>query len=134
MALFNKGVVLKKLNRIEEAKEAYLQSIDENDEYSYTYLNLSIIYKEENNLGMAIKTISRGILKRPEEGFLYYNRGCFYNNLGCVEEAIEDLKKCIEIYAPFVKYIKKDKELQNLMKNEEFKAFIGNIDSYEEEE
>ena len=83
---------------------------------------------------MAIKTITKGILKRPEEGFLYYNRGCFYNNLGCVREAIEDLKKCIEIYTPFVKYIRKDKELQNLMENREFKAFLDSIDSNEEEE
>ena len=83
---------------------------------------------------MAIKVISKGILKRPEEGFLYYNRGCFYNNLGCIREAIEDLKKCVETYIPFVKYIRKDKELKNLMDNEEFKAFIDSIDIHEEEE
>lgn len=120
MPLFNKGVVYKKLNKLEESISNYKLSIEDNENYSYSYLNLAVIYKELKDYKRAIDIISKGILNNTEEGFLYYNRACYYTYLEQYEKAIKDLYKAVELYPEFVKYIKEDEELHILKDRKDF--------------
>ena len=69
----------------------------------------------------AIEIISRGIKENSNQGFLYYNRACFYVNIGECEKALEDINKSIELDNLFLDYMKKDKELDPIRKLENYK-------------
>jgi len=121
--LFNKGVILNKLNRLEESKEYYNKSIMENPKYPYSFLNLAVIYREEGNFQRAIEVISDGIGENEDQGFLYYNRGCFYVNINENLKAFDDVEKSIELDDLFLDYMKKDKELDPIRELEEYQKF-----------
>ena len=104
--LFNKAVILNKLNRTAESKEYYIKSIQERD------------FKK------AIEVISQGIEHNENQGFLYYNRGCFYVNLNENMKAFNDIIKSIELDDLFFDYMKKDRELDPVRELEEYKKFI----------
>jgi tetratricopeptide (TPR) repeat protein len=53
--------MLKKLGNIEEAVKYYKSSIERNHHFPYSYLNLSIVYKEQSLYEKAVDTISEGI-------------------------------------------------------------------------
>ena len=112
--LFNKGVILNKLNYKEESKKYYKKSIDENTNYPYSYLNLAVIYKEEHKFNEAISIITEGIINNENVGFLYYNRGCFYAEIGEKLKAFEDIERSIELDEFFLEYMKKDIELDSI--------------------
>lgn len=87
-------------------------------------MNLAVIYKELKDYKKAINIISEGILNNTEEGFLYYNRACYYTYLKEYEKAMKDLYKAVELYPGFVKYIKEDEELHILKDRKDFMNLI----------
>lgn len=111
--LFNMGVVLNKLKRKEEAKKYYKKSIESNDTYPYSYLNLALLYKDED-IEETIRILSLGIENNPGEAFLYYNRGCHFLKNNEVENAIKDIRRSIQLDDFFIDYSKKDKELSEI--------------------
>ena len=112
---------MKKLKRIEESKEYYKKSIEVNPEYPYSYLNLAVIYKENKDFEMAVKIIDDGIKNNSEQGFLYYNRACFYVHMNKSIEAFNDIKKSIELDDIFLEYMKKDRELDPIRELKEYR-------------
>ncbi len=86
-----------------------------------------MIYREDNDFTTAINIINKGIEINPEEGFLYYNRACFYVNTKELLKALKDVEKCIELNDLFLDYMKKDKELDPIRDLKEYKEFINNI-------
>lgn len=120
LALFNMGVINNKFKNREKAMEFYKRAINKNPGYPYSFLNLAVLYKE-NNIEKGIDILSLGIKYNPNCHFLYYNRGCFYGVLNDDKKGFEDIKKALEIYPDFMKYILEDDELQNIVKMKEFK-------------
>jgi len=53
------------------------------------YLNLSILYKEKNQLSKSIKILKKGINVSPNYMPFYTNLACFYRNSGQLKLAIE---------------------------------------------
>ena len=123
--LFNKGVILNKLGRIEEAKNFYKKSIESNPEYPYSFLNLAVIYREADDFIKAIEIINEGIKENEEQGFLYYNRACFYVNIGELDKALEDVIKCIDLDDLFLDYMKRDRELDPIRNLEKYKELYS---------
>lgn len=72
------------------------------------------------SLDKAIEIISEGIKENPNQGFLYYNRACFFVNLKELYKAFEDLNKAIELDDIFEDYMKSDEELNPLRKLKEY--------------
>ena len=99
----------------------YEKSIISNPKYPYSFLNLAVIYRENYGFIKAIEVIDEGIEENPNQGFLYYNRACFYVNIGELEKALEDINKSIELDDLFLDYMKKDKELDPIRKLEKYK-------------
>ena len=69
----------------------------------------------------AIDIINEGIRENEEQGFLYYNRACFYVNIGELEKAFYDIEKSIQLDDIFLEYMKKDTELDPIRKLEIYK-------------
>lgn len=93
--LFNMGVFNKKLGNLKLAEEYYKKSIEENPYYPYSYLNYAVMYREKEDYNRAIEIINEGILENKDEGFLYYNRACFYVCINKLDLALEDILKSI---------------------------------------
>ena len=117
-----------KIKKEEEAEEFYKKSINENPKFPYSYLNYSILYREKNKFRRAIEIISEGKKENPNQGFLYYNRACFYVNIKELHKAFEDLNKAIDLDYIFEEYMKEDEELNPLRGLEEYIELYGNDD------
>ena len=121
----NMGVFSKKLGNEEAAIEYYKKSIEVDPYYPYSYLNYAVIYREKEDYMKAIEIINEGIKENPEEGFLYYNRACFYAAISELDLALDDVLKSIELNDFFVDYMKKDRELDGIRTLERYKKIFN---------
>ena len=110
------GVVLKKLNKLEEAKSFYKRSIASNKEYPSSYLNLAVMHKEQGDFDTAINYLNEGIKNNPSVAYLYYNRGCTFAKIQKFDLAKKDIEKSIELDDFFIDYSRNDKDLAWLYK------------------
>ena len=116
---------MKNLNKEKEAIHYYKKSIESNPNYPYSYLNLAVIYRENDDYNKAIDVISEGIENNNDASFLYYNRSCFYANVNNLELSLKDLEKSIEMNEIFLDYMKKDRELDKIRKLKEYDELFG---------
>ena len=84
-----------------------------------------LIYREKEDYMKAIEIINEGIKENPEEGFLYYNRACFYAAISELDLALDDVLKSIELNDFFVDYMKKDRELDGIRTLERYKKIFN---------
>ena len=119
--LFNMGVFNKNLGNLELAEEYYKKSIEQNPYYPYSYLNYAVMYREKEDFKRAIEIINEGIVENEDEGFLYYNRACFYVGVNKLDLALEDVLKAIELNDFFEDYMKEDEELNDIRTLEKYK-------------
>jgi len=73
----------------EEAENILLNLIKKNKRLELAYLNLSIIYRDKNQLNKSIKILKKGINLSPNYMPFYKNLACFYRNSGQLRLAIE---------------------------------------------
>ncbi len=79
---------LKKRN-YEKAEILLLNLINKFKKLELAYLNLSVLYKEKNQLSKSIEILKKGINLSPNFMPFYTNLACFYRNSGQLELAIE---------------------------------------------
>ena len=113
-------MIFKKKGEFKKAIDNYEYSIEENEYYPYSYLNLAVIYKEFKEYQKALNVITEGIEKNKNISILYYNRAIFLTYLGKFNEAIEDLKKSTKLSPSLIKYMLEDEELIPLHEIPEF--------------
>ena len=82
------------------------------------------MYREKEDYFKAIDIINEGILQNEDEGFLYYNRACFYVGINKLDLALEDVLKSIELNEFFEGYMK-DEELNSIRNLEKYKKLFG---------
>ena len=83
------------------------------------------MYREKEDYTRAIEIINEGILENKDQGFLYYNRACFYVGINKLELALEDVLKSIELNDFFEEYMKEDEELNAIRELEKYKKMFG---------
>ncbi|NLO38580.1 MAG: tetratricopeptide repeat protein [Ruminiclostridium sp.] len=115
-ALFNIGVVLSKMGYEQKAQEYYWESIRGYNRYPYSFLNLSLLYKNEEKLDRAIVVISEGIRCNPNASFLYYNRACYLAISGNTDDAFVDVVRAAKLNPTYISYVEKDEDLENVRK------------------
>lgn len=123
-ALFNMGVINKALGKPDVALEYYYKTIDVDPTYWYSYLNISAIYIEFKEYEKTIELLNDGINNCEDAHDLYYNRACCYAIMGKEMEAIEDIKKSLELLPDIMDYVKTDDDFKSLYNNKEFKKII----------
>ena len=126
MALFNLGVVCRKLGQIKESIRYYRKSLNSNPHYSFTYLNLAILYKEVfQNYRESIALYTEGIRYNKEVSVLYYNRACCYALLNDNVSALEDIKISTQLSPSLIDYMKADEELAEVRKMPDYQKLYG---------
>ena len=83
------------------------------------------MYREREDYSRAIEIINEGIAENEDEGFLYYNRACFYVAVNKLDLALDDILKSIELNDFFEDYMKKDEELDAIRGLERYKKMFG---------
>jgi tetratricopeptide (TPR) repeat protein len=73
----------------EEAENILLMLIKKHKRLELAYLNLSILYRDKNQLNKSIKILKKGINLSPYFIPFYKNLACFYRNSGQLKLAIE---------------------------------------------
>ncbi len=115
-ALFNIGVVLSKMGYEQKAQEYYWESIRGYNRYPYSFLNLSLLYKKEEQLDRAIVVISEGIRCNPNASFLYYNRACYLAIAGNADDAFMDVVRAAKLNPSYISYAESDEDLETVRK------------------
>ena len=82
------NVYIKK-REYEQAENILLNLIKKNKGMELPYLNLSILYREKNQLSKSIKILNKGINIYPNYIPFYKNLACFYRNSGQLKLSIE---------------------------------------------
>ena len=72
-----------------EAEKILLKLIKKYNGLELAYLNLSILYRDKNELSKSIQILKKGINLSPNFMPFYTNLACFYRNSGQLELAIE---------------------------------------------
>ena len=65
---------------------------------------------------------------RPDDSMVFYNLACSYALLNQTRPALNALSKAIEFGYDDFAYLKKDADLENLMKDEHVQAFIKDLE------
>lgn len=117
-ALYNRGVVLGRLKKYDEALEEYKKALDESNAEDI-YLNMSAIYLMKEEYKNAVAILLEGTFENPNSENLYYNLGCAYEHLGKRKEAVDAIKKSIELNHDILEFARGDEEIKNLIESEE---------------
>ena len=99
-------------------------SIEHNLKHPYSFLNLAVIYKEQENYEAAEQVISKGIFYNDQVSVLYYNRALFRTYLERFDEAIEDLKQSVALSPSLRNYAIKDDEFEKLFEYRSYEKFL----------
>jgi len=78
-----------KKREYEEAEKILLKLIKKYNRLELAYLNLSILYRDKNQLSRGIEILKKGINFSPNFMPFYTNLACFYRNSGQIKLAIE---------------------------------------------
>ena len=78
-----------KKKEYEEAENFLLKLIKKHKRFELAYLNLSILYRDMNQLSKSIEILKKGINLSPNFMPFYTNLACFYRNSGQLKLAIE---------------------------------------------
>ena len=78
-----------KKREYEEAEKILLKLIKKYNGLELAYLNLSILYRDKNQLSRSIQILKKGINLSPNFMPFYTNLACFYRNSGQLKLAIE---------------------------------------------
>ena len=78
-----------KKRKYDEAELILLDLIKKNRRLEMAYLNLSILYRDKNQLNKSINILKKGISLSPDFMPFYTNLACFYRNSGQLKLAIE---------------------------------------------
>ena len=117
-ALYNRGVVLYKMDRPMDALKEYKKALDESTEEDI-YLNMSAIYISLKDYKSAIEILLEGIEENPDSENLYYNLGCSYEKIGRRREAVDAIKKSIELNEDILKFAKNDIDMKKILEEED---------------
>ncbi|WP_373396365.1 tetratricopeptide repeat protein [Algoriphagus halophilus] len=85
------------LGNLQASSEAYEEAINLEPGILETYINLSLIYFDQNRFEEAVDVISEGIDELPEEAELYYRMVVFQIKLANYKEAFSYLENALTL-------------------------------------
>ena len=86
---------------------------------------LGDLYTKKGFYKKGLKIDLRLARLRPEDSIVFYNLACDYSLLNQTSKALEVLKKAISLGYDDLNYLKKDKDLENLKRDERFEKFLS---------
>jgi len=114
-----------------ESSEKYALAVKYKEDYHEAYSNwgvalsdLADLMKDEALYGESIEKHDKAIGINPKDANAWYNRACAFSLWGKREEALEDLRKAIELDVKDKEDAKKDEDFNWLWEDEGFKRLV----------
>ncbi len=126
-AWYNKGVALADLGRHDEALEAYNKAIEIKPDLNEAWNNKGTTLYYLGRYEEALKAYDKAIEIKPDDQDAWYNLACLYSLKKEKGNALKYLRKAIENGYNNLSHIRKDKDLDFLRNEEEFKKIISKI-------
>lgn len=83
-----------------------------------------LIHYETKNYEKALGSVEKALDSDPTDGMAWYNKGCYLSILNHIPEAIEALKRSIEIDVKNAKRAVKDRDFENVKVDEGFRRIV----------
>ena len=96
--LFNFGIALTQLNRLEEAANAYLQAIKIKPDFFEAHGNLGTILQRQGKLDAAISSYQAGLKINPQDARGHFNLGTVLRDKGDLPAAVTSYQKAIQLF------------------------------------
>jgi len=101
MAYNNRGALLEKQGKIDEAINDYSKAIELNPNDSRAYYNRGVLLDSKGLINEALNDFSNAIKSKPDYAEAYLNRGNIYGKLKQYEQAINDYSTAIRLKPDF---------------------------------
>jgi tetratricopeptide (TPR) repeat protein len=112
------------MNDLSGAMEAY-NKVHEIDVTNAEAWNLKgLIYYRQKNYDKALDSVEKAIDSNSADGMSWYNKACYHSLLNHIPEAIEALKRSIEVDVKNAKKAVKDKDFENIRTDEGYRRII----------
>jgi predicted TPR repeat methyltransferase len=92
---YNRGIVLKALNRLPEAAASYERAIALKPGYADAHNNLGNVWRELGESDKARASFERALQLRPENAHTHYNLGILCSQTGQREAATHHFRQCL---------------------------------------
>jgi tetratricopeptide (TPR) repeat protein len=83
-----------------------------------------LIYYRQKNYEQALECVEKAIDSNPTDGMSWYNKACYNSLLNHIPEAIEALKRSIEIDVKNAKKAVRDKDFENVRADEGYRRVV----------
>ena len=112
------------MNDLSSAMEAY-NKVHEIDVTNAEAWNLKgLIYYRQKNYDKELDCVEKAIDSNSTDGMSWYNKACYHSLLNHIPEAIEALKRSIEVDVKNAKKAVKDKDFENIRTDEGYRRII----------
>lgn len=120
---FERGNIRLLREELDEAIEAYSQSIDLMPQVASSYNNRGVVYWRKGDFDRAIEDFGTAIKIKSDFAEAYHNRGSAYGKKGVFDRAIVDYTKAIELKPDYADaYYRRSKSWLHLGETEKAKA------------
>ena len=96
--LFNLGIALTHLNRLDEAAAAYQQAIKINPNFFEAFGNLGTVLQRQGKLNGAIASYQQGLKINPQDARGYFNLGTALRDTGDLQAAVNSYENAINLF------------------------------------
>ena len=124
-AWYNRGIVLAKLERYDEALEAHDKAIELKPDYADARYNKGVTLGALDRKEEALAAYEKAIELKPDYAKAWYNKACVYSLKGDKEKALEILSEAIELDVKYKEMAKTDDDFKNLWDDEDFKRIVN---------
>ncbi len=99
--LFNLGIGLNHLNKLDEAALAYRQAIQAKPDFFEAHGNLGTVLQAQGKLDEAIASYQAGLKINPTDARGYFNLGTALRDKGLLAEAVDAYQQAIKLFANY---------------------------------
>lgn len=96
-AWLNRGVVLKRLGRVEDAVESYRSAAAMRSDYPEAWYNMALAFGELNEVDSVVKAYRRCLALDPQSVNAHYNLGIALKELNDFQGAVASWQRAVEI-------------------------------------
>ena len=96
--LFNLGIALTQLNRLEEAANAYQQALLIKANFFEAHGNLGTVLQRQGKLEAAISSYQAGLKINPQDARGHFNLGTVLRDKGDLQAAVSSYQKAIQLF------------------------------------
>jgi tetratricopeptide (TPR) repeat protein len=124
MVLAREGDELRREGRFEQARQKFLEAVQEDPAYAEGFNGVGVTYYARNDYGEAMRWYKKALQADPDFGDAYYNLGCIYALQGRKAMSLRYLRTALRNGYVARKQMARDGDLRSLAGDPEFEALV----------